>query len=70
MIRQFILATSMLVLAMSSEAFAYSNVSPKEVPQKTISAQQSLQPPFVLGRRMRAWTIEPDNYGYAPTLRQ
>lgn len=70
MIRRFILATSMLVLAMSNEAFAYSNVSPKEVPQKTISVRQSQQPPFVLGRKMRSWTVEPDNAGYAPTLRQ
>lgn len=69
MIRRLILATSMLVLAMSSGAFAYSNVSPKEVPQKAVSVRQSLQSRFVLGRAMRSWTI-PDNYGYAATLRQ
>jgi hypothetical protein len=66
---RLILATSMLVLAMSSEAFAYSNVSPKEVPQKTISVRQSLQSSFALGRTMGSRTIDSDRNRYAATLR-
>jgi hypothetical protein len=58
----------MLVLAMSSEGFAYSNVSPKEAPQKTISIRQSQQSPFMLGRTMPSWTIESDNHRYGATL--
>ena len=62
MIRLIVLATSMLVLAMSSEGFAYSNVSPKEAPQKAISVRQSQQSPFMLGRKMPSRTIESDNH--------
>jgi hypothetical protein len=68
MIRLLVLATSMLVLAMSSEGFAYSNVSPKEAPQQTISVRQSQQSPFMLGRTMPSRTIESDNHRYAATL--
>ena len=63
MIRLLLLATSMLVLlAMSSEGFAYSNVSPKEAPQQTIPVRQSQHSPFVLGRMMPSRTIESDNH--------
>ena len=63
MIRLLLLATSMLVLlAMSSEGFAYSNVSPKEAPQHTSSVRQTQQSPLMLGRMMPSRTIESDNH--------
>jgi hypothetical protein len=69
MIRLLVLATSMLVLlAMSSDGFAYSNVSPKEAPQQTMPVRQSQQSPFVFRRTMPSWTIKSDNQRYTAAL--
>lgn len=65
MTRQIMIAASVIALAsLSSEAFAYSNVSPKETPQKVTSDQQSMPSFSAFGRTMPSWTIEPDNYHY------
>jgi hypothetical protein len=60
MARRTIIAASILaIFTMSSPAFAYSNVSPKEAPQKVTSMHQSPtvdDAPF--------WTSAPDNYRY------
>lgn len=65
MIRPLILATSMLALAaMSSEALAYSNVSPTPGPHKTTSVQDYLQSSPAFDQTMPSSTIEPDSYRY------
>lgn len=61
MTRHIILAASALALAIvSSQAFAYSNVSPKEATQKTTPAPQYRTPFFASGRMMPSSTIEPN----------
>jgi hypothetical protein len=63
MTKRTILATSMLALAtISSPAFAYSNVSPKEVPQQMTPAH--LQSYSAFSETVPSWTIETDNHHY------
>jgi hypothetical protein len=63
MTRRAILATSMLALAtISSPAFAYSNVSPKEAPQQVTPA--SLQSFAAFNETVPSWTIGTDNHRY------
>jgi hypothetical protein len=65
MLTRTIFVTSMLALAtMSGQAFAYSNVSPKEALQKAAIARQPLNSFSAFDQAIASWTVEPDNHRY------